>query len=90
MVLGYEYRPENSPLALTIPHKTVMCAVAPEDGELLKLFECARHGGRHHQNRYGGSRICQSYVHLLAPQLIMALIRAYQNALERRQNPLVG
>lgn len=35
MVLGYEYRPPGAPKTLTIPHKTVVCALAPESGELL-------------------------------------------------------
>lgn len=35
MVLGYEYHPSGSPVPLTIPHKTVVCALAPDDGNLL-------------------------------------------------------
>jgi outer membrane protein assembly factor BamB len=35
MILGYQYRPPNSPLTLTIPHKTVVCALDPLDGKLL-------------------------------------------------------
>lgn len=34
MVLGYEYRPAGAPKTLTIPHKTVVCALAPDTGEL--------------------------------------------------------
>ena len=39
MVLGYEYRPEGSPVSFSIPHKTVVCALAPVDGELLDCVD---------------------------------------------------
>lgn len=35
MELGYEYLPETGGPTLTIPHKTAICALRPEDGELL-------------------------------------------------------
>ena len=35
LVLGYEYQPLGSPVPFTIPHKTVVCALAPDDGNLL-------------------------------------------------------
>ena len=35
MVLGYEYQPSDSSPTLTIPHETVVCSLAPQDGELL-------------------------------------------------------
>lgn len=39
MNLGYEYHQPGSGLTLPVPHKTVVCALQPADGELLDCVE---------------------------------------------------
>ena len=39
MNLGYNYQQPGTGLTLPIPHKSVVCALAPEDGELLQCVE---------------------------------------------------
>ena len=39
MNLGYEYHAGDSGLALTVPHKTVICALRPGNGDLLSCTE---------------------------------------------------
>ena len=39
MNLGYDYHQPDTGLILPVPHKTVVCALRPEDGELLECIE---------------------------------------------------